>query len=316
MIRTYKYRLYPTNEQIKCLEKTFDLCRFLYNCALQERISYYKHYGKGISRNNQITSLPEIKELLPEFKAVHSQVLQSTLKRVDLAYQGFFRRVKSGETAGFPRFKGKDRFHSILYTQSGFELSKPKGLRKNKRCQLKLSKVGSKVGDIKMEYHRKIQGTLKTCQILKSPSGKWYVCLTCIDIPEETLAKTGKEAGIDLGVKTLITMNNGSKIDNPKYFKKSNDKLVNAQRKLSKLDWRNKSNKAKRVAAKAAVARLYEKIKNQRKDFYHKTSKSLIKDFDKIYLEKLNIKDMVSWRVLNREIQIVAWDELVQMLTY
>ena len=157
MIRAYKYRLYPTNEQIKCLEKTFNLCRFLYNCALQERIFYYKHYGKGISCYDQQKALPEIKELLPEFKAIYAQVLQSTLKRVDAAYQGFFRRVKSGETVGFPRFKGKDRFHSILYSQSGFALGKPKGLKKNKRCHLKLSKVG----DIKMEYHRKSKVPLR-----------------------------------------------------------------------------------------------------------------------------------------------------------
>src|SRR3990170_7810534 len=97
MIRTYKYRLYPTPAQIKCLEETFDLCRFLYNCALEERKSYYNFFGKGTSYNFQAAQLLEIKELFPEYKDIHSQVLQSILKRVDSAYQGFFRRVKAGE---------------------------------------------------------------------------------------------------------------------------------------------------------------------------------------------------------------------------
>lgn len=312
MIRTYKYRLYPTPSQIKCLEKTFDSCRFLYNCALQERISHYKKYQKSISYYYQTSYLTEIKDIFPEYKFVHSQVLLSTLKRLDFAYQGFFRRVKLGEKAGFPRFKNKDRFRSILYPQSGFAISKPKGLKNKKKCKLKLSKIGN----IPMIYHRKLQGNLKTCQIIRTSSGKWYACLTCDEVPKELIAKSGKEIGIDLGVKSLVSMSNGGQIDNPKHFKKSQTKLAAAQRKLSKLNWRTREQRAKRKAAKAAVARQYEKVKNQRTDFYHKLSKSLINDFDNIYLEKLNIKEMKSWRILNREIQNVAWDQFVQMLLY
>ena len=168
MLKTYKYRLYPTGSQIKRLNETFNLCRFLYNCALQERISYFKTSNKGTSYVNQSNFLPEIKSLMPKFKTIHSQVLQSTLKRLDLAYQSFFRRVKLGEKAGFPRFKNKDRFHSILYPQSGFALSKSKGKIGQKKCKLQLSKIGN----ISMRMHRNIKGDLKTCQIIKSPSEK------------------------------------------------------------------------------------------------------------------------------------------------
>src|SRR3990172_8135392 len=124
MIKTYKYRLYPTEAQTKCLEKTFGLYRFLYNSALEERIAYYKKYNKGISCFDQYNYLPEIKALFPEDNYIHSQVLQSTLKHLDSSYQGFFRRVKRGEKSGFPRFKNKDRFHSILYPQSGILFKK------------------------------------------------------------------------------------------------------------------------------------------------------------------------------------------------
>ena len=312
MIKTYKYRLYPTNIQIKRLEETFNACRFLYNCALEERKSYYNFFGKGTSYYFQTAQLLEIKELFPEYKDIYAQVLQATLKRVDSAFQGFFRRLKTGEKAEFPRFKNKDRFHSILYPQSGFSIGKSKGLKNQKKCKLKLSKIG----DIPMLLHRNIKGNIKTCQIIRSTTGKWYVCLTCDAVPNEPIAKTNKDIGIDLGVKNLLAFSNGEKIDNPKHFKKSQDKLACAQRKLSKLDWKTSEQRAKRKASKLAVARQYEKVKNQRTDHYHKLSKSLCERFDRIYLEKLNIKDMKSWRILNREIQNCAWNQLVQMLLY
>src|SRR5690606_8126130 len=133
-MKTYKYKIYPTKSQIKCLEKTFDLCRFLYNSALEERISYYKRYQKSISRFDQIKELPKVKEELPEYKNVHSQVLQYTLKRLDISYKAFFRRLKSGEKAGFPRFKGRNRFSSILYPQNGFSIENIKGKKGSKKA--------------------------------------------------------------------------------------------------------------------------------------------------------------------------------------
>jgi putative transposase len=307
---TFKYRIYPTNSQIKRLEETFGTCRFLYNCALEERISYYKKYHKGISYVTQANYLSEIKDLLPEFENIHSQVLQSTLKRLDSSYKGFFRRVLLGEKAGFPRFKNKDRFRSILYPQSGFALSKSKGQVGKKKCKLKLSKIG----DIPMILHRNIKGNIKTCQIIRMPSEKYYVCFACDDVPSEHIAKTGQETGIDLGVKNLLTFKNGDKISNPKHFKKSQDKLASAQRKLSNLSFRDPG----RHAAKLHAARLYEKVVNQRTDFYHNIANEIIKDFDYIVLEKLNIIGMQkdNWRILNREIQNCAWSQFIQMLLY
>src|SRR5690606_20651822 len=231
-MKTYKYKIYPTKSQIKSLEKTFDLCRFLYNSALEERISYYKKYQKSLSCLDQIKELPNIKEELPEFKNVYGQVLQSTLKRVDTSYKGFYRRLKNGEKAGFPRFKGRNRFSSILYPQKGFSIENIKGKKGSKKAKLKLSKIGN----IKIVLHRNIKGTIKNCIIIRSSTNKWYVCLVCDNIPKEPIKKTNKEVGIDLGIKNLLALSNNEIIDNPKHFNKSKDKLAKKQRKLSKLD--------------------------------------------------------------------------------
>ena len=179
---TFKYRLYPNDSQIKSLEKTFDLCRNLYNCALQERISFYKSFGKSRSYNQQANLLPSLKktEGLEEYNEIYSQVLQSTLKRVDCSYKFFF-KTKSG----FPRFKNKDRFRSILYPQSGFSVT-PKT---NGFARLFLSKIGH----IKMRLHRRIQGDIKTCQIIRTSSGKWFVCLSCENVPLVHFPKTKKQ---------------------------------------------------------------------------------------------------------------------------
>src|SRR5690606_27637541 len=218
-MRTYKYRIYPTNSQIKSLEKTFDLCRFLYNCALEERISHYKRNKKSLSCFDQQKHLPKVKEELPEFKNVHSQVLYSTLQKLDRSYKAFFRRFKNGEKAGFPRFKGKNRFNSILYPQSGFSLENIKGKKGSKKATLKLSKNGN----IKIVLHRNIKGTIKNCIITKSPANKWYICLVCDNIPKEPINKTNQEVGIDLGIKNLLALSNNEIINNPKHFNKSKD---------------------------------------------------------------------------------------------
>jgi len=296
---TFKYRLYPNDNQIKRLEDTFNLCNNLYNCALQERISFYRTFEKSRTYNQQSNLLSELKEDLPEYKSVYSQVLQSTLKRVDSAYRFFF-KTKSG----FPRFKPRDRFRSILYTQSGFSVKE----KQDEYARLFLSKIGH----IKMILHRRIIGEVKTCQIIKTLSGKWYVNLSCKNVPKEHLTKTNKSAGLDVGVKTYVTTSDGETIGNPKYLNKSKDKLKLAQQKFSKLNRKD----SKRPAAKQHVARLHEKVKNQREDFQHKESKKLVERYDQIFCEDLSIKGMKSWKVLNRAIGDCAWGNFVGKISY
>ena len=299
MRKSFKFRLYPTTSQIKRFEETFDKCRFLYNCALQERISFYKTFKKSKSYVSQANQLAELKALLPEFNNIHSQVLQSTLKRLDTSYQFFF-KTKSG----FPRFKNKDRFRSILYPQSGFAVKQQSG----KWSRLFLSKIGH----IPMLQHRNMEGKIKTCQIIKTKTNKWYVVLSCDNVPKEHVAKTNKSIGIDLGVKNYITTSNDEVIGNPKYLNKSLNKLKEVQKRLSKLSMKDK----RRRATKLRLARVHEKIHNQREDFQHKVSKKLIEEYDQIFAEDLNIKEMKSFRNLNRAIGDCAWNSLIQKISY
>jgi putative transposase len=151
--RTYKFRLHPTRKQQERLQWTLDRTRELYNAALQERRDAYRMAGKSINYYSQANQLPDIKDIREEYRDIHSQVLQDTLRRVDKAMQAFFRRVKSGETPGYPRFQGRDRYDSFTYPQGGYSLT-----HDSRVC---LSKIGS----VKVKLHRELQGTVKTCTI-------------------------------------------------------------------------------------------------------------------------------------------------------
>ena len=155
MRKSYKFRIYPNASQEKIFLRCLNLCRFLYNSSLEERISFYKSSGKSRSYQDQQNLLPEIKEILPEYNDIHSQVLQDVLKRLDKTYKSFFGRVKRGGKPGFPRFQGRDRYSSFTYSQSGFSI------KKNRL-------VLSKIGHIKINQHREIPGKIKTCTITRS----------------------------------------------------------------------------------------------------------------------------------------------------
>lgn len=154
---TARFRLYPTKKQAQQLQWTLDRCRELYNAALQERREVYRYTGKGTTYEAQANQLPEIKAIREEYRTIHSQVLQDTLKRVDKAFKAFFRRVKAGHTPGYPRFQGKERYDSFCFPQSGFALEQRAGTAP------KL--VLSNIGHIKIKLHRPVHGHIKTCTI-------------------------------------------------------------------------------------------------------------------------------------------------------
>ncbi len=184
---------------------TLDLCRWIYNETLAVRKSAYEQEGKSVSYYGIKKLLPQWKEDKPELKGVHSQVLQEVVKRVDLAYQAFFRRVKEGENPGYPRFKGYGRYDSFTYTQTGFSL---------KPGKLWLSKIG----DIKIKLHRAIDGEIQRLNIRRMPTGKWFASFIVEVEPDEPLPKTGLSIGVDVGLKSFITLSNGEHVDNPRFF--------------------------------------------------------------------------------------------------
>lgn len=296
MIKTFKYRLYPTKEERELFERTLELCRDLYNHALEQRIFTYKKRGVSITPFQQIKELPQLKKVLPEYKEIHSQVLQNVLKRLDVSFQNFFRRVKNGEKPGFPRFQGKNRYDSFTYPQSGFSIEGDK---------LKLSKIGS----IRIHLHRKVEGKVKTCTIIRK-NDRYYVCFVCK--VEKVFHFTGKQVGVDVGISHLAITSDGEFFDNPKHLRKSERQLKRLQRIVS----RRKEGSNRRRKAVRLLAKKHEQIANQRKDTNHKVSRKLVDEYDLIVFEDLNIKGMAKNRKLSKAIHEVAWNQLITFTSY
>lgn len=311
MIRNYKYRIYPNATQAKALEDTFNFCRFLYNCALEERITYHKKYKKFLNYHKQCLSLRRIKEVFPEVKnKIHSHVLQQTLKQLDGSYQHFFRRIKKGETAGFPRFKGKDRFKSICYLQPIHDLSGG-CVKKLANGKLRISKLP---GELKVKWHRPFEGRCKQVRIIKQ-ADKWFICLSCDDVPMTPLGSTGKSVAIDFGITNFITQDDGVVHHHPRAYKTAKEKLANHNRKLAAKQRGSMNHKR----ALVALQRAHQKVHNIRTDFQHKLSKQLVEENDVIIIEKLNIKSMLEnngFAVGNSNITDASWGSFADMLSY
>ena len=218
----FKYRLYPTKKQQTILNQTIEECRWLYNHFLEQRKTSWEQEEKSLNYHAQAVSIVKLKETKPELYDIHSQVLQNVAVRIDLAFKAFFRRIKSGEKTGYPRFKGQGRYDSFTFSQTGF------GVINN---GLKLSKIGT----IKIKLHRQPGGKSKTCSIKKSSTGKWYATFSC-EVENKPLVKNNKTVGIDVGLESFITFSNGNKIENPRFFRKEEKALAKVQRKLSKFE--------------------------------------------------------------------------------
>jgi len=286
MLKAYKYRIFPSHAQGTRLEQTLDVCRELYNAALQERREAYKLEGKSIRYLDQQNQLPEIKKVRPELAGIHSQVLQDVLRRLDKAFQAFFRRVKAGEKPGFPRFRSHSRYDSFTYSQSGFSL-------KDGKLQL------SKIGKVKIKLHRPTEGDIKTLTITRSATGKWYACFS-VETEARPLPENTQVVGIDVGIEKFATLSTGETIVNPRFFRTDEKALARAQRQ-----------KKRKVAA-----RIHERIRNRRRNFAHQLSHALVSMFRVIALEDLNIKGMVKNHCLAKSIQDAAWNQLVQFTLY
>ena len=307
---SYKYRLYPNQEQTAKLQGNFAFCCFLYNSALQERNSFYKKYGKGISFSDQCKALPEIKkEFAEQTLSIYSQSLQQVLKRLDSSYQNFFRRVKGkADKVGFPRYKSFDRFNSVVFPQSDLKSGGVKLLPNNKL------KVFGIPGKIRVKLHRPFQGRCKQV-IIKKQGDKFYLIVSCDGVPSAPLAKTGRTTAIDLGLTSFITTDDGTKFHHPKPYKTAKQKLAYLNRRLAAKQ-RGSNN---RKGARRSLARAYEKVSNIRNDFLHKTALQLVKQNDTVIIEKLNIKSMLEakgFEVSKSNIQDASWGNFVALLCY
>jgi putative transposase len=282
VIKAFKYHLYPTRQQREALQFTLDRNRELYNAALEERREAWRMSRVSVTYEMQSAQLPELKEIRPEYNEIYSQVLQDTLKRVDKAFKAFFRRVKKGEKAGYPRFQGYDRYDSFCYPQ----IEKLKG---NPTVRIENGRVVlPKIGHIKVKQHRPLIGKAKTCTI-KREGECWYVVFVCEVQATEKLPYTDLAIGIDMGLKHFMTDSYGDVVDNPRFFRKSHGRVKKLQQRLAKK--KKRSNRRKKAVR--SVAKAHKKVRNQRRDFHHKQSRILVDTFETLVFEDLSMHHMV-----------------------
>jgi len=296
MRKTFKYRIYPTKKQDRIMRQWLEECRWLFNHFLAERKNAWEQEQKSLSLYEQQASLPTLKKQRPSLASVHSQVLQNVAVRIDLAFKAFFRRVKAGEKPGYPRFRGKGRYDSFTFPQSGFSLN---------GNILRLSKIGN----VKVVLHRPVEGNIKTCTIKRSSTDKWYVMFSCEWEPTP-LPENNEAVGIDVGLHSFATLSTGEHIENPRFFRQEEKALAKAQRKLSKAEKGTLERKKRRKV----VARIHERIAWKRQNFIHQHSRRIINRFGIIAVEDIHVNHMLHNHCLAKSISDAAWSGFFQLL--
>jgi putative transposase len=291
LIKTFKYKLNPNRKQKALLQSTLDVCRELYNMGLEQRKM------QRVGQFEQMRQVTTLKAEFPEYKIVHAHVLQNVIKKLNRSFENFFRRCKEGGKVGFPRFKGKDRYDSFQFNNTGFSLN---------GSVLSLSKIGN----VKVRLSRELptDAIVKTCTIKRSVNG-WFATLTFeytpVPLPESEL-----EAGFDRGITKLIAASDGTFVENPRFYENAQAELRRAQRKVA----RRKKGSNRRHKAVVFLGKLHKYVANCREDFLHKETTKAVQKFGFLAMEDLQVKNMVGY--LPKQILDAGWSMWKRFTSY
>lgn len=302
MRRTYRYRLYPTRNQVAALEHQLGQACDLYNAALEHRKRMWREHGKPVSAYEQMRELKELRRdgLLDGDANAWSQA--DALRRLDRAFDAFFRRLKTGERPGYPRHRSPHRYDTLCWQMAG---------GRGGGCHIRDGRLALQgVGHVKVRWHRSLpaEAIIKTAQVTRFASG-WYVCFALDEIAPRPLAETGRSAGIDLGISTFAALSTGELIAGPRTNRQHSAAVRRARRKIA----RRVRGSKRRQKAVTLLARQLERQRAQRRDHAHKTARGLVERFDLIAVEDLNLRGLAQG-MLARDCNDQGWGQFVSLL--
>jgi len=302
MLISYKFRIYPSKAVEEKLNEQLELYRWLYNRLLEE-VNRARKEGRKITRKDTQALIVKLKEGKPEPRKVYSKVLQMVNYQLWSNIKALNELKKRGKKVGWLRYKTGNSFKTMNFNQSGFKVDFERG---------KL--VLSKVGEIPIKLHRPIEGKIKGVIVKRTKTGKWFAIVQS-EVDPEPLSETGRVVGIDVGIYHFCVDSDGIAFENPKFIDKTIEKIKKVQKRLS----RKQKGSKNREKARLKLAKLYEKLENQRLDFLHKLSRYYVNNYDVVYVEDLDVKGLVEngkSSTLNRHIHDSAWANFLSLLAY